>query len=751
MNDHACPLPAPAAIEAAFDAALALHRSGQDAAAADGYRDILRAQPEHADSLHLLGMYTIEHGDPAAGLALVERAIRVKPGQAAFHNTLAAAWRLLGRVEDAARGYARAVELLPEAPEIRNNLAAMLCELGRLEEAVAQYRLALRTAPDAAAIWYNFASALAALGPDAEVASAFAQAIRLRPDHADAHYNLGRWLVGRGRWTEAEKALATATALRPDHAASWCNLGIARQEAGRLDGAAECYRRAIRLDPGLAAAHYNLGCLLGLQGRADDAAAAQAHALATDPQHGPARWALCMAQLPILYGTAEEIPSRRAAYAAALDRLAASVGDPVADAALAAAVGTSQPFFLPYQGEDDFGLQSTYGGLVCGLLARAGPPAPLAARPRPGERIRLGIVSGYFFQHTIWKLFLEGWLSELDRSRFEVIGFHTGLVADPHTEWAAARCDRFIQALPSAAAWRAAVVQAAPHVLLYPEIGMDKVTAQLAAQRLAPLQCVAWGHPVTTGLPTMDVFLSSALMEPPGAEAQYTERLVRLPGLGLHYTPAPAEAGLDRAALGLPADVPVYWSGQAVYKYLPQFDAVFPRIARAAGRCCFVFVDFAKSAEVTAAFRDRLAAAFAAEGLEAADYCVFLPSMPPERFSAAVGLADVVLDTIGWSGGKSALDGLAQDAVIVTLPGRFMRGRHSAAILQQIGCTETIAESVDDYVAQAAALGRDPARLARLRAAVAQRKHAAFRDTAPIRALEAVLIDGTSHAVPGND
>ena len=105
---------------------------------------------------------------------------------------------------------------------------------------------------------------------------------------------------------------------------------------------------------------------------------------------------------------------------------------------LAAAIGTAQPFFLPYQGEDDRALQARYGRLACRVLAATEPPAPLAARPAAGERIRLGIVSGFFCRHTIFKLFLEGWLTQLDRSRFEVIGFHTGRTSDAHTARAAA-------------------------------------------------------------------------------------------------------------------------------------------------------------------------------------------------------------------------------------------------------------------------------------------------------------------------
>jgi predicted O-linked N-acetylglucosamine transferase (SPINDLY family) len=159
------------------------------------------------------------------------------------------------------------------------------------------------------------------------------------------------------------------------------------------------------------------------------------------------------------------------------------------------------------------------------------------------------------------------------------------------------------------------------------------------------------------------------------------------------------------------------------------------------GECQFVFIGFARSAEVTGAFRDRLGRAFAAMGLDAEHHCVVLPPMSQERYIAAVGLADVILDTPGWSGGKSTLDCLSQDPAIVTWPGPFMRGRHTAAILRRIGCETTIATSLDEYVALAASLGCDVRRLAKVRDAVAAGKARAFCDLEYVRALEAFLSD----------
>ncbi len=120
--------------------------------------------------------------------------------------------------------------------------------------------------------------------------------------------------------------------------------------------------------------------------------------------------------------------------------------------------------------------------------------------------------------------------------------------------------------------------------------------------------------------------------------------------------------------------------------------------------------------------------------------------MSQERFVGTVRLADILLDSIGWSGGKSTLDALAEAPVIVTHPGKLMRGRHTAAILTCIGVTETIAATIDDYVAIAIRLARDPAERMALRARVAAGRHRAMADAAPIRALEGFLMETVTQA-----
>jgi predicted O-linked N-acetylglucosamine transferase (SPINDLY family) len=473
--------------------------------------------------------------------------------------------------------------------------------------------------------------------------------------------------------------------------------------------------------------------------RADEASACFERLIAAQPDHAEARLALCMAQLPTIYLSAPEIDRRRALYETQLRTLVDHAHRRGSDGDLAAALGRMQPFFLAYQGRNDRALQSVYGSLFCRVMAGQFAPAALPSPPAADEPVRVGFVSAFFREHSNWKIPIKGWLGRIDRRRFRLFGYHTGTRRDAETAAAAAMCDRFVQGPLSLARWREEILADAPHVLIYPEIGMDRVTAQLAAQRLAPTQCNSWGHPDTSGFPTLDYFLTSDLMEPADAQDHYTERLVRLANLSICHEPTDAGADpVGRDELGLRPDAVVFWCGQALFKYLPQFDQVFVRIAREVPGCQFVFVRHAVES-ITDAFRQRLVATFAEVGQDAARHCVFLPRMPMRRFAAAIGACDVILDSIGWSGCNSTLESLPHDLPIVTVPGALMRGRHTMAILQMMGVTGTIAATLDDYVVIAVRLANDPPWRAAVSAAMGEGRGRVYGDAACVEALEAFL------------
>src|SRR6185369_9470607 len=647
----------------------------------------------------------------------------------------------LQRHGEAIESFDQAIKQKSKFAEAHNNRGATLSTVGRHEEAVESLRKAVAIKPYYTEAHYNLGTALRALGRYDEALKSFDRALALQPKDSGAHNNRGAVLEALGKLSDALACYERALALNPNHVDARKNRIHVLGALKRFDNAAALLDQRIGAAADDPEAYYDRGKVLIELNRNAEAAADFAKAVALRPDYAEARIASCMAELPILYADENEIAQCRAAYAGKLQALAADVAAGRLQGDLVKALDAKHPFLLAYQGQDDRDLQALYGAMGSGIVQRQFPDAaPLPPPPAPGEPIRVGVVSAFFNMHSNWKIPIKGWLSQFDRTRFKLFGYHVGRQRDAETEIAAAMCDRFVHRESDVAAWRREILADAPHVLIYPGLLMDTVTLPLAAQRLAPVQCNSWGHPETSGLATLDYFLSSDGMEPPDAQALYSEKLVRLPNLSIYYEPVAAvPIAVTRAEIGIREDAVAFWCGQSLYKYLPQYDRVFAQIAKRAPRAQFVFLRYGDGGPVNDLFEARLARAFAAEGLDAKNHCLHLARMTQDKFVAVTGQCDVFLDSIGWSGCNSALESLPHHLPIVTLEGGLMRARHSAAVLRMMGVTDTIAATLDDYVAIAARLATGDAERQALKARMREAEPKVYRDHSVITALEDLL------------
>lgn len=554
------------------------------------------------------------------------------------------------------------------------------------------------------------------------------------PDH-DTLFAEAEEAFGRNDFQRAAELSLKALSILPDDPAT--NLLHARilHRSRRPLEAWHFFKRCRTLAPHLPVVHLMTGITALEAERRDEARQAFEGLLRINPSSIAARLCLTMLELD-LCANESEIDERLSRYRSRLlDLVSSPLETPGQIEAAAEAIGILQPFFLPYMGRDVLPLQRIYGEWVSRVMALRFPAARCSTpRPGPKEKIRIGIVSAHIRHHSVWKIICRGWLTELDRDRFHLFTYSIGDVVDEDTNEARRLSDVFVQE-PDITNLMEIILRHKPHVLIYPGIGMDPGTMKLAALRLAPLQAASWGHPVTTGLPTMDIFLSSDLMEPPGADLHYSERLVRLPNLSICYDPLPLPSPLPRVSIpGVePGDV-TYLCCQNLMKYLPRYDEVFPRIAREIPRAKFVFISFSEIHRRR--FTLRLEAAFRRYGLDACDHLVFTPPLNRTGYAALNAVIHVYLDSIGWSGGNTTLESLPFDKPIVTMPGEFMRGRHTAAILAMMGLDEMIASTTDDYVRTAVRLARDPEWYRQVSLKLACSKNRIYGDRRPVRAME---------------
>src|SRR6185295_14418493 len=168
--------------------------------------------------------------------------------------------------------------------------------------------------------------------------------------------------------------------------------------------------------------------------------------------------------------------------------------------------------------------------------------------------------------------------------------------------------------------------------------------------------------------------------EPPGAAANYSEKLVALPHLGCYFEPREATPLLpELAALGLDGDEPLLICPGVPFKYAPEHDRVFPEIARRLGRCRFVFFTHHRR-PLSDRLQARLQVAFRAQGLQAERFVAFVPWLNKPAFLGLMSQAHVCLDSIGFSGFNTALQAVQAGLPIDAREGRFLRGRLASGI-----------------------------------------------------------------------
>ena len=709
-------LPAPpGALDALFLSGLSRHQQGQLDAARTCYDEVLARHPQHFDALHLRGVLAAQSGDFALAIELMTRAQALQPGDAL----------------------------------VAFNLGKAQLDGGAAAAALASFECATGLNPGYADAWNNRGVSLHALRRYAEAVECYEHCIRLQPDLARAHYNLGVTRQQLQQHAAAALNYRQALAIQPDYGQALINLGAALRECGFHGEAADVLRRALQLQPRSAPAAFALGQLLVETGELKAARSALADAIRCDPGLVEARWALAMSHIPVVHADVASTAETLSAFEQAFGELEAwfAAGN---HANGHRAVGLAQPFYLAYLESDVTGLLARHGALCHSLmrhwqLTQPGS-RPTPPRHAPGMPVRVGIVSAHLYGHSVWNAITRGWLEHLHQAGFELHLFHTGLKHDDETLLARRWSASFTDSADGLRGWMDAILAARPHVLLYPEIGMDATTLELASMRLAPVQAAAWGHPQTTGLPCMDYFISADALEPENAQAHYTEQLVRLPGLGCvcAFTQVVATEP-DLAALGIAPDQPLLICPGTPYKYTPAHDGIWVAIARRLGRCQLVF--FRDEPPMHSdRLRLRLEQAFAQAGLDSRDFVRFVPWQSQSGFFGLLHAADACLDTVGFSGFNTALQVLECGLPMVTCEGPWLRSRLASGIFRQAGLDELIADTDQAYVDLAVRLVQDRAWASAMRRKVQRASQAIRGDAAPVRALERWL-DGVVAAV----
>lgn len=567
--------------------------------------------------------------------------------------------------------------------------------------------------------------------------AAYRKAIASAPNRPEAHVNLGALLMDHGDAAAAELHCRLALAVQPDMVPALVNRGAALINLGRLDEARSVLERAENLAPKEAGALQNLALVCREMGEIGHARQRYASLLALTPSGGLR--VLSETLLPPIPASIEDLHESRTRFSAGIGRLAkdrVALTDPVEE------VGQT-PFYLAYHGEDDLALQTQVGDFYRNAAPSLSVVAPHCRRRTAGPgatRIRVGFISTHFTAHTIGQL-QRGLIAGLDRKRFEVVVFTFGAPDSAIARQIQDSADRTVVLPRQLHAAQTGLAEARLDALLFTDLGMDPLTYFLAFGRYAPVQATTWGHPITSGLPTIDYFLSSSLMEADAAQAFYSERLVKMPGLSVHYQRPPTPEVWKLERWGLPSDRHIYLCPQSLFKFHPAFDQTFADILRNDPRGLLVIVN----AKIDH-WGKLLMARFERAAPDIADRIVLLPKQPYDAFLRLMQASPVMLDTWPFGGGNTTLEAFAMGTPVVTLPDSHLRGRLTLGFYRRMGYQELVADSPDDYASRAVRLGTDPEFRAHAEEQVAARSANLYEDTQTLRDFENFFEQATTGA-----
>lgn len=708
--------------KAIYFQALQLHAQGNLILAEKYYQDFLLWNSDDFAAWYNLGLLYHAGERYQAAIGSFQKAQASNPNFVDIYSSLGNSFAALGETHQAIDIYHQGITIDPQHFGCYLNLGNLLLSQGDLEQAITIYNQGLESNPDNLDLSNNLKIA------------------------QEQHHNLnflllsGNNLSAQGKYPQAisiYQRLLDTDINNIANADVYFNLSDAYQKLQNFSESIQALKAGASTYPQDARLQFSLIIQLQQQGRIEEAIA-QAEAAANLLPEDYTFQLLQYLLVPMIYDSVAEIAHYKERFSQGLITLHQVTSLDTSENINQAFLGISRVtnFYLAYQAHNVKDLQIQYGQLLERIMAARYPnwvqPLVMPELSKFGikQKIRVGYVSTYLrsYSGTYW---LQGWLKFHNPDHLEIYCYHTGNIWDAVTENFQKYSHSFHHIPHDLEAVCQQILEDKLHILIFPEIGMDAPTMAMAGLHLAPIQCTAWGHPVTTGLSTIDYFISSELMEGNNAQNHYSETLIQLPNIGVAY-PALGDIPVnikDKSYFSFPETAVIYLCLQAPFKYLPQYDRILPSIAQQVPQAKFVFL----RGEL---LRPRLDRAFTAQGLIYTDFCLFLKIPAREDYLMLNLVADVFLDTCTWSGGNTSLEAIACGLPLVTCPGEFMRGRHADSFLKMIGVTETIAPDAETYIEIAVRLGLDAAWRQEIKTKMQERKSQLFDDRTCVTALE---------------
>ncbi|MBF0445142.1 MAG: tetratricopeptide repeat protein [Magnetococcales bacterium] len=705
---------------------------------------IIQIDNDHLQTINLLGLIAQKIDRHDLAIVQFRHAISIDSRYSMLHYNLGTSLYPLGRTQEAIDALQKAVAIDPDFADAYCTLGAAFLQLGQLAAANLVLQKAISIKPDYGNALYNLGNVLLKQGMVFEAETSYRKVIAVNPGYSAAYFNLGNILKAQNRLDEAVASYQKAISIKPDYVEAYNNLGVTQHEQNKLDQAISSYQQAISIKSDYVEAHNNIGFTLLEKSKLSVLSVEQKielvsslkKAVALDPfytnawlnlllfmhgddcfleassildealKHQPDSTVLLLRKIhiifPIFHKNSESVNRSIEIFNSFIAQMSAWLAKNPKNKLEFAKEACNMPvFYIAYLPLNHIQALSDYGDLIAVEPHFKKPDGAIKAK-----KIRIVIVSNHIRVHSVWDIVLKGFVRHMDRDRFELFLYNTSNITDDETKWAQANAD-FYRQIGSEdrhkTAWLDILRKDAPDVIYFPEISMDPITIFLALHRTAPLQVMGWGHPITSGLPTIDYFISGELLEPEPllAQSHYREKLICLPGTGCCTEP------LQIVQTTTPHEIeeilndlvgPIFIICQKSFKFYPGDDALFAKIASLVGPCTFLITVDEKLPWATKNIIKRIGKAFQEKELNPDNYLQVIPWLSNDKFLSLLKSCDIYLDCPSFSGYTTARQAAHMGLPIVTLEGTFMRQRLAAGLLRKIELTDTIAQNHNDYI-----------------------------------------------------
>jgi len=711
--------------------------------AIESYNEAIKKDPKLSDVYYNLANINLSLNKIEECISNIKKTIEINPSMVDAYLTYANALFYKKDYLNSIISLNTAISKKPTYIQAHINKGNALKELCKYEEALLSYKNALVIDPNNSEIHVNLGVINSLQENYNEAKKYYKKALELNANNALAYINIGALFQKENKLELALKFYNKSLELNPNNIVVISNLASLFSKLGKYEEAVAQYEYAIKLDKNNADLYSNLGVMLHQMGRQSESRINHDIALSISPDSLVYLWERAMCEIAASYVNDYSSDESIINFEKRLKIIEEIVQERQEIYNTENIVGKNQPYHIAYLNTNNVEILRKYGKLCADIMSKSVPNIlnkPLIKEIKKDEKIKIGIISSHIKYHSIWNAFLKGIVTQIDKKRFDLYIYYLDVTQDDQTIIASNCAKKFIMGQYSLKKWIDLISNDILDIIIYPEIGMNKLTTQLASLRIANIQCTSWGHPETSGLPTIDYYISAELTETTNSQEFYSESLLKLDNLGCYFEPPSLDlAEYDFLNNSLNTESKIFLCLGYSNKYHPDNDDILLSLIKKFPDYQFVFIqDVWGNYKI---LQNRLCEKLAVENLDNSNTLKFIPYPSREGFNTLMSKSRLLLDTVYFSHFNTSMQALGNNLPVVTIEGQFMRSRATSGMLKMIQLDELVVVDKISFINLISRLVEDDKYYEFIRAKINNNVQLLYRDLSPIRSLEKFFAD----------